>query len=495
MSLLDVLSTVGNVLDTPRAFTWELARGGNPFDVLNPFNEEAVARRPTGWDVLESMGIQGQEGFDLTDLGAVGLEILGDPINLFGAWKAGKTALEAMKLKPAVKAATDNNALRELGLAERWMPEEVAEKTLVRRNLKQNPSAERLRQELQRISETQPEWTDFATGAPDQDILDWYTKDVLPPYHQHLLKPEIRNLVDLVENKGMQPAKVFHGTADAYDWPDEAAAAARAYNRAGEYSRHPPLHFTTPSEETAQFYLEEAVSKTQIPAEYADRIIKDVVTPIVEEYSAWQRALESARQAKASGAMPLETFDELIRQRAPMLRKYWAARDLSAAMHGGESIASLSQRTIDLVPGMEDQPWFPRPNTREYFVDVRNPITEDAWKELVHKHGWTENLKDRLPNAAQRALEEAKAMGYDAIVSSPIPDPMKNPWGLLPEEIAPFSHSQLYRPKIAPAYQQVPQLPSNKRLFAAMLAENVARGGRYGEYAGPTLPAEEMLPF
>ena len=77
---LGTLQTIGNVLDTPRAISWQALAGRSPTSVANPFNRESVAERITGWDVLKKLGIEGKEGFDWTDPLAIGLEIVGDPL-------------------------------------------------------------------------------------------------------------------------------------------------------------------------------------------------------------------------------------------------------------------------------------------------------------------------------------------------------------------------------------------------------------------------------
>lgn len=110
-TLLNAIATIGNVADTPRALTWAILSGRNPLEVLNPFDEEAVAKRPTGWDLMKSIGLEDKPGFDWVDIPAVASEMLFDPINALGGIGLAK------KLK-AAKVAKVNNALRKTRLAE-----------------------------------------------------------------------------------------------------------------------------------------------------------------------------------------------------------------------------------------------------------------------------------------------------------------------------------------------------------------------------------------
>ena len=109
---MGTLETAGNILDTPRAMAWETLRGGNPFAVANPFDREAVAARPTGWDLMKSLGIEGQEGFDWTDIPAVASEIIGDPL----LYARGPLAALTPKGLAASKAAGPKTIREGVGL-------------------------------------------------------------------------------------------------------------------------------------------------------------------------------------------------------------------------------------------------------------------------------------------------------------------------------------------------------------------------------------------
>ena len=129
MSLLDILSGIGTVLDTPRAMSWALASGRDPFEaMLDP------SKRLTGWDLMKKLGVQNQEGFDATDVGAVGSEMVLDPLNvaLMGAPWLVKKLLGAMgkgaKTVKGAKAAeglTKGTKMPSLGS----MPKKVAKAT------------------------------------------------------------------------------------------------------------------------------------------------------------------------------------------------------------------------------------------------------------------------------------------------------------------------------------------------------------------------------
>lgn len=109
--VMGTLETAGNILDTPRAMAWETLRGGNPFAVANPFNREAVAARPTGWDLMKSLGIEGQEGFDWTDIPAVASEIIGDPL-LYARGPLAALTAKGMKASKAAGPKTIREGLK-----------------------------------------------------------------------------------------------------------------------------------------------------------------------------------------------------------------------------------------------------------------------------------------------------------------------------------------------------------------------------------------------
>ena len=120
--MLEYLGTAANAVDTPRAMAWELAQGKNPLDVGAFWDDDAVARRTTGWDLTKSLGIEGKEGFDPTDLISLASEMILDPLNLI----PGYQALKAFKGRKVAKAS---NALRAERLATGGMPEEIAKLT------------------------------------------------------------------------------------------------------------------------------------------------------------------------------------------------------------------------------------------------------------------------------------------------------------------------------------------------------------------------------
>jgi hypothetical protein len=90
MSLMDVLSGVGTVLDTPGAFVRTSLAGQNPFPGI--FDPE---QRVSGRGLLEQLGVldENQEGLDGGDVGGFLAELLTDPTMLIpgvGGYKLGK---------------------------------------------------------------------------------------------------------------------------------------------------------------------------------------------------------------------------------------------------------------------------------------------------------------------------------------------------------------------------------------------------------------------
>lgn len=101
-TLLDALMTVGNILDTPGSIVRNTLAGQNPLQGL--FDPE---QRTTGRGLLEQWGVLGenQEGFDMGDLAGFGVDVVADPLSIFGLGKAamglgraaGRFADEAVK--------------------------------------------------------------------------------------------------------------------------------------------------------------------------------------------------------------------------------------------------------------------------------------------------------------------------------------------------------------------------------------------------------------
>jgi hypothetical protein len=83
-ALLDILGTVGTVLDTPASLVRGLLAGdpGRAFGGLFDPNQ-----RLSGRDMLEKWGVLGanEEGIDAGDVGGFAAEMLTDPLNLVGA--------------------------------------------------------------------------------------------------------------------------------------------------------------------------------------------------------------------------------------------------------------------------------------------------------------------------------------------------------------------------------------------------------------------------
>lgn len=200
--ILSVLSTVGNVLDTPRAMTWEGLRGGNPFDVANPFDEEAVAQRPTGWDVMKGLGFEGREGLDWTDVPAVAMEVVADPLNLVGGGVLAKLFGKAGKAKKVAKEAVASNVKREKLLGIGAMPEEIAAKTTIRSSPEATAPAAR-----KAIGE-------YIGGTLEDTPRLLSNTEMAERTNTHQL---LRDAIRYDPKLRGEPARVFHGTTEAFD--------------------------------------------------------------------------------------------------------------------------------------------------------------------------------------------------------------------------------------------------------------------------------------
>jgi len=125
MNLWDVLEGGGNALDLPASVVRDILAWENPADqFLTPFSDE---NRTSGRGMLEKWGAldENQEGLDWGDAAGFGVELLTDPMNIFGLAKMGRTALQARHAKTFNRAA---DAMKAAGA----MPWELAERTVAR---------------------------------------------------------------------------------------------------------------------------------------------------------------------------------------------------------------------------------------------------------------------------------------------------------------------------------------------------------------------------
>lgn len=130
--LVSAITTLGTVLDTPRAMLWAALSGRNPLRAaLNP------SERLHGEDVTGE------------PLSGMALEILGDPLNLLGVAKIGQLA---------------NAARKEMGFYRLWRDREVA-KVIARRAGKAR--VERFNR-VRPLSFTRAEARTLAFGTPEQ---------------------------------------------------------------------------------------------------------------------------------------------------------------------------------------------------------------------------------------------------------------------------------------------------------------------------------------
>lgn len=126
--LMDLLSGVGNVLDTPGRFTRTAMVGRNPFSsVFDP------SQGASGRDVLEHYGMAGpnQEGLDAGDVGGFLAEMILDPTNLIGSGLLAKLPGKASRAKAANRGIEAANQLSLKQRLQGFMPEEVAKLTKI----------------------------------------------------------------------------------------------------------------------------------------------------------------------------------------------------------------------------------------------------------------------------------------------------------------------------------------------------------------------------
>lgn len=364
--ILSVLSTAGNVLDTPRAMTWEALRGGNPLDVANPFDEQAVKRRPTGWDVLKSLGIEGREGLDWTDVPAVVLEAAGDPTNWLGGGLLAKVLGKAGKTKAVAKEAVASNLKREAGLAKGFMPEEVAAKTMLRTAPEAaTPEAtDLLSRHLNRFAAGEPMSTaEFAEAPKFRDLLE----------KQIVVDPELQG----------KPAMVYHGTTADFPAFDETKDVG--------------FHFGN-----------------QMQAH-------DRLGDMFEGYPAGS----NIRKQFLDVRNPLQVAD----------------------VFGGEQSTAAQRLASELA---------------KYLPQATNPARGASRATM-------EDLADWI-----------RTSGYDSLV---YPNRHEGP-GL---SAVALRAEQIYPPYIAPALREVPKVPTNNKLLAAMAGYNIGRQPRKGRPQVPEL--------
>lgn len=130
MAVLDTLKWLGETLDKPGA----AARGllaGQPGQLANliPFSDTMGITDPrervSGREMLQSWGALGQNkpGLDMGDVAGFGAELATDPLNIFGAGLAARTALKA---RAARAANAPSLAMREAGaLPEEMLPDAI----------------------------------------------------------------------------------------------------------------------------------------------------------------------------------------------------------------------------------------------------------------------------------------------------------------------------------------------------------------------------------
>ena len=111
MNLLDALSGIGTVLDTPGAMLRTGLAGENPFAAV--FDTD---KRVSGRDLLERYGLAGEntdQGWipDMGDLGGFAAEMLLDPTNLIGGGLLARLMGKAGKAKVANKLIREGTSL------------------------------------------------------------------------------------------------------------------------------------------------------------------------------------------------------------------------------------------------------------------------------------------------------------------------------------------------------------------------------------------------
>ena len=131
MNLLDALSGIGTVLDTPGAMLRTGLAGENPFAAV--FDTD---KRVSGRDLLERYGLADEnedQGWipDMGDIGGFAAEMLLDPTNLIGGGLLKRLIGSAGKAKTANRGIEAANALSQQQRAMGFMPEEVAKLTKI----------------------------------------------------------------------------------------------------------------------------------------------------------------------------------------------------------------------------------------------------------------------------------------------------------------------------------------------------------------------------
>lgn len=110
MTLLEMLSGVGTVLDTPGAFVRTGLAGENPFPGI--FDPE---QRVSGRSLLERLGVldPNTEGLDAGDVGGFLAEMLTDPLTVVPGYMAGKYGINTARMAQGFKKAGGMSGLAE----------------------------------------------------------------------------------------------------------------------------------------------------------------------------------------------------------------------------------------------------------------------------------------------------------------------------------------------------------------------------------------------
>lgn len=451
--LLSAILGVGHVLDTPRAMVFAAAQGDNPLTaMLHP------ERRRYGAEVT---------GNPLTGFL---LDAVADPLTYLGVGLVGALRAKAKAI----------NARRAEMLARRFMPEEIAKRTVIKQAIPRfrdkGEWAKALRREM--VAAGYPS----AAGLSDDSIIanfydatgSWAPED--PALFQRLLARTYR--------QGSAPARMYHGTPIAYDWPSSTETAQRSYHRMPGGSLHPAQHFVTADPEYASTYAQLGAERIRQAALY-DEPVRTLVHSIQRRerkaIRSYRQAVESAYDLLEKAGLPLKVppWPEILNSGQPVASSYLNEMSALAARRGDAATAAALARAAKRVQSREYRLWpavrlrqavdagledwattgkvaetapevvrgiirraqVPErlaPNVRMYYVDVRKPIDPNAWIDLVKEHG-----------NAEKALAAARAMGYDALADIPT----------VPAagfEVMPFSVDQFYAPYLAPRARHVP---------------------------------------